>query len=213
MSGRRGLTRDGVVDAALALVEAEGIEALTLSRVARELGIKPPSLYNHVSGLESLRRELGLRAVIAVGDRLGQAVMGRAGRQALLAAAVEFRSFVMASPHLYGLSIQARPDDEQYDRASYRAIEPLLAVLRSYGFGEEDAIHAARALRSSLHGFVTLEMAGGFGLAVDVDRSYEWFVERLADSFEAVAASAEEDAPIGASSRVADRHSPSSEGE
>ncbi|MEM9132154.1 MAG: WHG domain-containing protein [Actinomycetota bacterium] len=184
MSGRRGLTTDEVVDAAVALVEAEGAEALSLSRVARELGVKPPSLYNHVSGLDTLHRQIGLRAVVTIGDRLSQAAMGRAGRDALLAVAAEFRSFATAHPHLYEFSVQARPDDEEYDRASLRAVEPLLAVLRGYGFDEQETIHAARAIRSALHGFVALEMVGGFGLAVDIDRSFEWFVLRLAETFD-----------------------------
>jgi len=42
-----------------------------------------------------------------------------------------------------------------------------------------DAIHAARAVRSALHGFVSLEAAGGFGLSEDVDESYARLVGLL----------------------------------
>lgn len=168
----------------MAIVEAETTSALTLSRVAQELGVKPPSLYNHVTGLDALRREIGLRVMETIADRLGRAVMGRAGRDALRAIAADFRSYATDHPHLYELSIQARPDDEEYASAAVRAIEPVVAVLRGYDLDDTEAIHAARTLRSALHGFVSLDIIGGFGLDIDVNQSFDWLVERLADTLE-----------------------------
>jgi len=184
VSERRGLTKRDVLDAAVALVDAETTSALTLSRVARELGVRPPSMYHHVSGLDALRRDVGLRVTETLGDLMGRAAMGRSGRDALRAIAYELRAYVVAHPDLYELSIQARPDDEEYTRAAISAIEPLIAVLRGYGLDDTDTIHAARALRSALHGFVSLERVGGFGFEVDVDESFDHLVERLAGTFE-----------------------------
>ena len=76
MTVRKGLTRQTVVDAAGDVVDMEGPTALTLSRVARELGVKPPSLYNHIAGLEQLQRDVALRAIDDLGHRLGAAAMG-----------------------------------------------------------------------------------------------------------------------------------------
>ena len=173
-----------MIDAATAIVEAEGEQALTLSRVARELGVKPPSLYSHVAGLDSLRRDVALRAVNALADRLATAAMGRTGRQALIAIAAEVRAFAVAHPGLYELTTRARPNDEEYAAASMRPVEPVLAILRGYDLAEDEAIHAARMLRAALHGFVSLESVGGFGLDTDMEDSFAWMVERLADSLE-----------------------------
>jgi hypothetical protein len=52
-------------------------------------------------------------------------------------------------------------------------------VLASYELRDDDAVDATRALRSGLHGFVSLESSGGFGLPVDVDRSFERLVGGL----------------------------------
>jgi AcrR family transcriptional regulator len=187
MTGRKGLTRDGVVDAATAVVDTEGTPALTLSRVARELGVKPPSLYNHVAGLDLIRRDVALRAIEDLGSRLGAAAMGRAGRDALRAIATEFRSYALDHPGLYELTARARPDDADYAEASMRPVEPVIAILRGYDLDETESIHAARTLRAALHGFVSLERIGGFGLDVDVDDSFTWLVERLADTLESSA--------------------------
>ena len=184
MTGRRGLTRGAVIDAATDVVETEGNAALTLSRIARELGVKPPSLYNHVAGLESLRRDVALRAIEDLGGKLGTAAMGRAGRHALRAIATELRAYAVAHPGLYELTTRARPDDNEYASASLQTVQPVLAILRSYDLDEEDAIHAARTLRAAIHGFVSLENAGGFGLDVDVDQSFAWLVDQVASMLE-----------------------------
>ena len=55
----------------------------------------------------------------------------------------------------------------------------ITAVLAGYHLDDDDAIDATRALRSTLHGFVTLELIGGFGLPVDVDRSYQRLIRGL----------------------------------
>ena len=184
MSVRRGLTRQDAVDVATAIVDEEGPAALTLSRVARELDVKPPSLYNHVSGLDALVRDVALQAIDEFGRRMGVAVMGRSGRKALRAAATEFRAYAVEHPGRYELTARARPDDDEYAAASWRSVEPVVAILRGYDLDAEDAIHATRTLRAALHGFVSLEALGGFGLDVDIDASFDWLVEHLADTLE-----------------------------
>ena len=57
MSPRSGLDKVTVIQTAAALVNAEGVEALTLGRLARELGIQTPSLYNHIDGLPGMKRQ------------------------------------------------------------------------------------------------------------------------------------------------------------
>lgn len=182
MIAKRRLSKSDVVEAAIALVEADGVSGLTLARVARRLDIKPPSLYNHVAGLDALRRDAALVATERLGECLGAAAMGRSGRDALRVTAVAFRTYVAEHPGLYELSAQARPDDEEYTQAALRSTEPVIAILRGCDLDGVDAIHAARTLRSALHGFATLERVGGFGFDVDVNESFEWLVERLADA-------------------------------
>ena len=185
MSERRGLTPEAVTDAAIDIVESEGAAALTLSRVARALGVKPPSLYSHVDGLEALRRDMAMRTFEDLGGRLGHAAMGRSGPEAIRALAGAMRDFAREHPGLYGMTTRARPDDEQYAAASMRPVEPMLAVLRGYDVTGDDAIHAARTFRAAVHGFVTLENDGGFGLDVGVDESFTWLVDHLIASLEA----------------------------
>jgi hypothetical protein len=71
------------------------------------------------------------------------------------------------------------PDDEEASAASAEVLETVARVMAGYGLEGTDAIDATRAVRSALHGFLSLEAAGGFGIPQDVDRSFERMVDLL----------------------------------
>ena len=95
---RAGLDADAVVGAAAALADAEGLEGLTLARLASGLGVRAPSLYAHVGGLDDLKRRLGARGARDLAAALGSAAAGRAGRDALAAGAAASRDYARAHP-------------------------------------------------------------------------------------------------------------------
>lgn len=91
-----------------------------------------------------------------------------------------------AHPGRYAATVRA-PDiaDDEDIHASNAVLEIVLAGLAGYHSSGEDAIDAVRALRATLHGFISLEQAGGFGLPVDVDRSFDRIICALAQTFTA----------------------------
>lgn len=173
---RVGLSKQRVVDAAAHLVDTEGVAALSVARLASELGVRPPSLYKHIRGLEELHRELGLRAADALAAACRDAAMGRARLDALLAVAEAFRRVAREHSGSYSFAQVVRSEDEEWQQRTWAGVEPVLAILAGYGLDREASIHAARSLRAGLFGFVTLELAGGFGLPEDLDESYRYFV-------------------------------------
>jgi hypothetical protein len=70
--------------------------------------------------------------------------------------------------------------DPNLQREEERALKIGLAVMSSLGLKGEDAIHGVRAFRSMVHGFATLEVAGGFGLPQDCDESFRRLISALA---------------------------------
>jgi AcrR family transcriptional regulator len=169
-----------VVDAAQDLLNSGGSEALTLNHLARKLGIQPPSLYNHIDGLPGLYRELALRNAQLLGERLGRAAIGKSGAEAVLALTKTYRAYIKENRGLYLSSLQAsgnRPEvDEELRMAEERVVAVCLAALSSFGLEGADGLHAVRGLRSLVHGFATLEIAGGFGLPLDCDESFQRLV-------------------------------------
>lgn len=176
---RRGLDTDQVVRAAAVILDAEGPGALTLARVAADLDVRPPSLYNHVAGLDDLNRRLGLHGLDLLGDVCRSAAMGRSGVDAIRAIGEAYRSMAKAHPGLYPLTQIAAPEDAEWERRSAAVLEPVLAALEGLGFRGDEAIDAARSIRSALHGFVALEVHGGFGLTRDVDASFAFLLHMV----------------------------------
>jgi AcrR family transcriptional regulator len=174
---RAGLDSDAVVSAAAALADAEGLQALTLAQLADTLGVRAPSLYAHIDGLDDLRRRLAARGTRELSAALHAAAAGRAGREALAAIASSYRAYATEHPGTYA-ALQRAPDLDD-DEGARRLFDVVLAVLRGYGLNGEDAIHGARIVRAALHGFVALEANEGFGIPLDLDESFARLVSTL----------------------------------
>lgn len=178
--GRVGLTTEGVVREAAALVDAEGPGALRVAALAARVGVRPASIYAHVASLEEIRLGVTALALAELADRVGEAVAGRAGTDAVAAYAEAVRAYAAAHPGRYAAT-RLRVDDAGGDgtaaieagrrdgglRAS--AIEAgrrnaglARAVLRGYGLEGEREVHAVRLLGSVVHGYVDLELSGAF---------------------------------------------------
>jgi AcrR family transcriptional regulator len=179
MATRLGLDRKAVVSAAVRIVDRDGMAALTMTRLADELGIRLPSLYAHVRGQLDLRRELWLWAVADLGDRLGDSVMGRSGEEALFAFATELRDYARRHPGRYQLTLDPPvPFDEETAAVRRRANAPFRAVVRSFGLEGPAAVHTGRALRAAIHGFVALESFDAMALD-GADDSFRHLVAML----------------------------------
>src|SRR6266852_1949761 len=178
MSHRAGLDRSTVVEAAARLVDEEGIEQLTLGRLAERLGVRTPSLYNHVAGLPGLKHDLTLYCLHDVLDRILRATVGKSRAEAIFALATAYRAYARETPGRYALTLQAPdPGDQELQAIARQLVDVIRAVLAPYRLSEEDAIHAIRGIRSLVHGFISLEVAGGFGLPVDLDASFHWLIK------------------------------------
>jgi AcrR family transcriptional regulator len=177
------LDKNAVVQAAVEILNAEGMQALTLSRLAEELGIQTPSLYNHVDGLNGLQQDLSVLNAKLLADCLSGAAIGKSGSELFMAAAQAFRDYVKENPGLYMSTLRSSGTQQLPDQnlkiEEERTVKIGLAVMSSLGLKGEDAIHGLRAFRSMVHGFATLEIAGGFGMPQDCDESFRKLVSAL----------------------------------
>lgn len=182
---RAGLDDRVILRAAGEIADRDGLEQLSLARLAERLEVRPPSLYNHVSGLDGVRRGLALEGARALAGRLARAAVGKPGPEGVRAIGTAYRAFAREHPGLYA-ALQRAPAPG--DTALIAAAEDIIAILRAalapWGLDETEQIHAIRTLRSLAHGFVSLEAAGGFGMPYDLEESYAYaltlFIEGLA---------------------------------
>ncbi len=183
MGRKLGISIDDIVEAAAGIADREGLAAASLSAVAAELGIKTPSLYNHIPGLPGLRRQLALHASAELTTVFIAATAGRQPREAIRAAAVAYRSWATEHVGLYeSLLPAATPagDPELYDAMAAPA-RNLYVQFEKLGVSEQDAVHLIRGLRAMLHGFVDLERQAGFGMPVDLDESFNVALDLMLD--------------------------------
>lgn len=167
------LDQQAVVQAAARLADEGGWENITLGSVAAHLGVQTPSLYNHVAGVPGLRRAVALAGLRELTRRLERVAVGKAGDAAVLDLARAYRRFAHERPGVYAATLRAPEEgDAEWAALGAELVTIVLAVLASYGLEGDDALHAARGLRSLLHGFVALEAVGGFGLPLNRDESF-----------------------------------------
>jgi AcrR family transcriptional regulator len=177
---RAGLSPDVVVAEAARLVDEVGTGRLTLAALAQRFGVALPSLYKHVDGLDDLHSRLAVLAARDLGAALRRAATGKAQADATTAVAAAYRSYAREHPGRYGYLLSPRAGDEEHARASGEILAVLADVLAGYGIEDPDTVvDAIRFLRGALHGFVVLEIAGGFALDRPVDESFDAAVAAL----------------------------------
>ena len=177
MSHRAGLDQASVVEAAVKLIDEEGIEQLSLGRLAERLGVRTPSLYNHVAGLPGLKHDLALYCLHDLLDLILRSTVGKSRAEAIFALANAYRAYAREAPGRYALTVQALdPGDQEVQALAQQLVDVVRAVLAPYRLSEEVAIHAIRGLRSIVHGFISLEVAGGFAMPVDLEASFHWLI-------------------------------------
>nr|WP_216853492.1 TetR/AcrR family transcriptional regulator [Phytoactinopolyspora halotolerans] len=159
---RVGLTVDRLARAGAELADEVGFEHVTVSELARRFDVKVASLYSHLKNSRDLKTRIALLALEELADRAADALAGRAGKDALIALANVYRDYARAHPGRYAAA-QFRLDPETAAAsAGVKHAQMTRAILRGYNLTEPDQTHAVRLLGSVFHGYVTLEMGGGF---------------------------------------------------
>ncbi|MEV3853835.1 WHG domain-containing protein [Streptomyces sp. NPDC050095] len=170
---RVGLNAERLARAGADLADEVGFEHVTVSALARRFDVKVASLYSHVKNSHDLKTRICLIALEELADRAAEALAGRAGKDALTALANVYRDYARAHPGRYA-SAQFRLDPEAAAAsAGVRHSQMFRALLRGYDLAEPDQTHAVRLLGSVFHGYVSLEMGGGFShSAPDSDETW-----------------------------------------
>jgi AcrR family transcriptional regulator len=166
-----------VVAAGRAIVETDGVEALTMQRVADAVGIRAPSLYKRVGSRSGLVRMVADQVALDLAETLDGAVGSGDPEADLRAVAAAFRSFARRSSASYPLVFEPGTggiSPEARDRASATVLEVARAIA-----GEQDALPAARTVVAWAQGFISMELSGAFQLGGDVDEAWEYGVTGL----------------------------------
>jgi AcrR family transcriptional regulator len=177
------MTAASIVAKAAEVVDRDGRNELTLGGLAAELGVQPSAFYNHLDGLDGLIHGLAIHSTNAVAESLRDAVVARSGAAAVRAIATAYREFAIAHPGQYAAQLlppSGRADD--LVAAQQRIVDLFVRVAESNGIVGDDAVHAARLIRSAVHGFVALEAIDALTSPVDPAESFDRLIDSLIGS-------------------------------
>ncbi|MDV2991428.1 MAG: hypothetical protein N4J56_001082 [Chroococcidiopsis sp. SAG 2025] len=176
------LTKKAAIEAAIACLQQEGESALGVNRIARELGIQPPSMYKHFDGNRGLRRAVALegwqRLVTAC---VNSSAESKDPQTSLKGVGRAMRGFARQNPALYTVvtSTQIELSDPDFMPIVQTVISFYTVILEPLGFSQDEIVHAVRMLHAAFHGFIEAEKAGLFLLPQSQDESYEWMMNKL----------------------------------
>lgn len=174
------LNRSVVVDRAALLADEIGLENLTITKLGRSLGIAPPGVYRHVTDLADLRHAIGQQASHEVAIALSCACTGLSATDAVTALAHTLRSWAKQYPARYAaLQIAPNPDNEQATAAADELLTVIASALRAYQLTDEHLTDSIRLIRSTLHGFITLEQGDGFKQQRSLDATFERIIASI----------------------------------
>jgi len=176
MGNKLRLGGDTIRDAAVELVRETGLGNLTINLLAKRLGVRPPSLYNHLSGIKELQEKVVAFCLQSLEATIRDAAVGKSGSEALLSVAEAYREFALENSELYkSMLMFPGSADPDVNEAGTSFARTIVQVLEVYGLSEEDKMHHVRGFRSLVHGFVSLEEVGFFKSG-DRDKSFRLLV-------------------------------------
>jgi TetR/AcrR family tetracycline transcriptional repressor len=154
--GRRGLTREGIVARAIEIGTAEGLEAVSLRRVAQELGVTPMALYRHVRDKQDLINAMteavleGIDATVVLRPEM-------TWTERLRLYIDNYKQQMDARPLALPLSIAYNAEGP---RSFWKVLEDLLAILLDAGYERREAIVLIRMISNLLAGYLLLLQQG-----------------------------------------------------
>ena len=161
-TGRRpGLTRGQILTAAVAIIDAEGVEALTMRRLGQALDRDPMAIYRHAADKDALldgvvehvaAELITSREPDSIGDENWEAVLHRTAHT--------FRRVALAHPHVVPLLLTRPLAGPLALRplGSLQLLEELIELFSVAGFDPHGALHAARLFTGFLYGHVLHEL-------------------------------------------------------
>lgn len=177
---RAGVTPQRLTEAGAELADEVGFDQVTVSELARRFGVKVASLYSHVRSSHDLKTRIALLALEEMADRAADALAGRSGKEALAAFADAYRAYARAHPGRYAAARYRLDPETAAASAGVRHARMMRALLRGYDLAEPEQTHAVRMLGGVFHGYVELELSGGFAhTSVAPEESWNWIVDSL----------------------------------
>lgn len=179
---RTKLDKSVILDTAARMADKEGIANITLKSLAEKLGVKSPSLYKHISGLDELNKELMLYGWNLLEKEMIKAAIGKAKDDAIIALSYTYRNFVALHRGLFeAMQWYNMYQTDEHLQATEGLVSVIFQVLDAYDLLEEQKVHIVRMLRGFLQGFSAIESHNGFGNSLSMEDTFDFSLKIILD--------------------------------
>jgi AcrR family transcriptional regulator len=195
-----------IVAAGRELLEAGGLDAVTMQAVAHRVGVRAPSLYKRFPSRGALIAAIATTALNDLRDLLAPLAVNADARDGARRIATAFRRFAHQNPRAYEVLFMNLPADHRPQPELFaEAAAPLIQVVERL-VGSERALDAARLVTAYAHGFVSMELTGAFRLGGDVNAAFGYGLDALVDSLRDPRAGAKARTPVSRRTRRSKSH-------
>lgn len=171
---RMGLDKNAVIFRAAQLANEIGIENITLKILANDLNIQPPSIYNHISGLDNLKKELMIYGWRQMEEQIVEAVAGISGYDAIEVICHTFLKYATTNPGVFNAMLWYNKfENDEAQNATTKLFSVVFKIFSSLGISQENSDHLIRTFRSFLEGFALLVNNNAFGNPISINDSFE----------------------------------------
>jgi len=178
MVQKRNLTKEKIIETAFLLADEISLNQVTFQKIAEKLEIKYQSLYNHFANMDDLKTKMTIYLLNKLNSSLMQRLIGKSGENAIRGFAYVYRDFAFENKTGYGLIMNIpSTQDEEVRRLAKETTGIIHQILDFYIKDETQLIHKGRALRSLLHGFVSMNFLGYFQHPVNVEDSFQSMID------------------------------------
>src|SRR4051812_36582788 len=179
MPARPRTSTDAILAAGEELLEARGVDAVTMQAIADRVGVRAPSLYKRFANRTALLAALADAGFAEQAATFRAVVRGTDPAADVARLATAYRAFAHRRPQMYRLLFLELGDAAEGATDPRRsAAQPLLELTERL-VGKERSLDAARLLTAFVHGFVSMELGGAFRLGGNVDEAYRYGVDTL----------------------------------
>lgn len=173
MMARACLDKKIVVEKAAQLANKIGIDNVQLKTLAESLNIQPPSLYNHINGLDDLYHELMLYGWRNMEHRMVEAVADSVGYTAWEAICRAFYKYATENPGVFSAMLwYNKYENDESRNVTEKLFSICFHITSSLNISEENGNHLIRTFRAFLEGFCLLVNNNAFGHSLLVEDSF-----------------------------------------
>lgn len=177
---RQGLDKEAVIEYAAMLADEIGFSEITLKLLAERMNVKSPSLYKHIDGLDSLKKELMIYGYKLLEGMIIDKVMGKSGDDAVRALCNAYYELATNRPGVFqAMENYRRFVDEESKQATDGIFKVTSQIFSVYDLSPVQKAHLVRTFRGFLQGFLTLAANHLFTDSIDIKESFDLSVDVL----------------------------------